>query len=75
MVLVEIVAYSDDNAYIIFETMNDRGLNLTSTEMLKGFILSRFSDHQRRKKANQLWKESVQRLHDEDKDEDEEPKE
>src|ERR1035438_7267743 len=36
VVLVEIVAYSDENAYTIFETMNDRGLNLTPTEMLKG---------------------------------------
>jgi len=42
VVLVEIVANSDENAYTIFETMNDRGLNLTPTEMLKGFILSRF---------------------------------
>ena len=41
VVFVEIVAYSDDNAYTIFETMNDRGLNLTPTEMLKGFILSK----------------------------------
>ena len=42
VVLVEITAYSDDNAYAIFESMNDRGLNLTSTEMLKGFVLSKF---------------------------------
>ena len=27
--LVEITAYSDDDAYTIFETMNDRGLSLT----------------------------------------------
>jgi uncharacterized protein with ParB-like and HNH nuclease domain len=33
--MVKIIAYSDENAYTIFETMNDRGLNLTSTEMLK----------------------------------------
>lgn len=39
VILVEIVAYSDENAYTIFETMNDRGLNLTPTEMLKGFLL------------------------------------
>jgi hypothetical protein len=32
--LVEITAYSDD-AYTIFETMNDRGLSLSHTEMLK----------------------------------------
>ncbi len=70
VILVEIIAYSDDNAYTIFETMNDRGLNLTSTEMLKGFILSRFKDHAKRQNANEVWKESVQKLHEKDKDED-----
>ncbi|HTN69142.1 MAG: DUF262 domain-containing protein [Bacilli bacterium] len=70
VILVEIVAYSDENAYTIFETMNDRGLNLTPTEMLKGFILSRFSDNKKRQKANELWKKSMQELHKYDKDED-----
>lgn len=59
VVLVEIVAYSDDNAYTIFETMNDRGLNLTPTEMLKGFILSRFIVPAKRIKANADWKEAI----------------
>lgn len=70
VILVEIIAYSDDNAYTIFETMNDRGLNLTPTEMLKGFVLSRFSDSSKRQKANGIWKSSVQELHEKDKDED-----
>ena len=52
VILVEITAYSDDNAYSIFESMNDRGLNLTSTEMLKGYILSRFGDPEDREKSN-----------------------
>ncbi|OJV36484.1 MAG: hypothetical protein BGO29_03900 [Bacteroidales bacterium 36-12] len=70
VVLVEIIAYSDENAYTIFETMNDRGLNLTPTEMLKGFILSKFEDSKKRQKANELWKTSMQELHSYDKDED-----
>ncbi|MBN3520719.1 DUF262 domain-containing protein [Algoriphagus lutimaris] len=70
VVLVEIIAYSDENAYTIFETMNDRGLNLTPTEMLKGFILSKFEDSKKRQKANELWKLSMQDLHAFDKDED-----
>lgn len=70
VILVEIVAYSDENAYTIFETMNDRGLNLTPTEMLKGFLLSRFHDVKTRENANNLWKESMQTLHEYDKDED-----
>lgn len=46
IIFVKIVAYSDENAYTIFETMNDRGLNLTPTEMLKGYLLAKVSsDH------------------------------
>ena len=70
VILVEIIAYSDENAYTIFETMNDRGLNLTPTEMLKGFLLSRFHDTTKREKANAFWKDSMQKLHVYDKDED-----
>lgn len=70
VVLVEIVAYSDDNAYTIFETMNDRGLNLTPTEMLKGFILSRFNQPAKRIKANEDWKKAIEVLKTFDANED-----
>lgn len=70
VILVEIIAYSDENAYTIFETMNDRGLNLTPTEMLKGFILSKFEDSRKRQKANEFWKTAMQEIHLYDKDED-----
>ena len=70
VILVEITAYSDDNAYTIFESMNDRGLNLTSTEMLKGYILSRFGDPKDREKANRFWKEANQSLHRQSEKED-----
>ncbi len=63
VVIVEITAYSDDNAYLIFETMNDRGLNLTPTEMLKGYILSRITDKNQRDDINRIWKEEIQKLH------------
>jgi len=70
VILVEITAYSDENAYTIFESMNDRGLNLTSTVMLKGYILSRFKGQKDREKANRYWKESIQKLHRHSKEED-----
>lgn len=70
VVLVEILAYSDDNAYTIFETMNDRGLNLTPTEMLKGYLLSRFKDNALRKSTNDFWKKAIIRLQGIDKEED-----
>ena len=48
--LVEIEAYSDEDAYTIFETMNDRGLSLSLPEMLKGYVLAnvRHEDDQRK---------------------------
>lgn len=64
VVLVEIIAYSDENAYMIFETMNDRGLNLTSTEMLKGYVLSKITDKKQRNEINEIWKNEIQKLHD-----------
>lgn len=70
VVLVEIVAYSDENAYTIFETMNDRGLNLTPTEMLKGFLLSKYRDSEKRNKANDFWKKTIIELKAFDKEED-----
>jgi hypothetical protein len=63
VVVVQITAYSDENAYTIFETMNDRGLNLTPTEMLKGFVLSKISDKKQRSEINEQWKTEVQKLH------------
>ena len=56
---IEIVAAAEQDAHKIFITMNDRGLSLTSTEMLKGYLLSEISDDTERAKLNQIWKERV----------------
>jgi hypothetical protein len=68
--LVEIAAYSDEDAYTIFETMNDRGLSLTPTDMLKGYLLANISDSGSRTAASQAWKDHIARLRDLGKDED-----
>ena len=60
--LVEITAYSDDEAYTIFETMNDRGLSLSPTDMLKGYLLANITDPIDRDKANDLWKKRLLEL-------------
>ena len=56
---VKIIAYSEENAFTIFETMNDRGVPLTSSDMLKGFILSKFSNDEERTKINAQWKKDM----------------
>lgn len=63
IVFVEIVAFSDENAYTIFETMNDRGLNLTPTEMLKSYVLTNVKDNDKIYELNQLWKLRISELH------------
>ena len=59
---VEITAYSDADAYTIFETMNDRGLSLTPTDMLKGYLLANINDTDRRNEASRVWRDRVATL-------------
>lgn len=59
--LVKISAQSDDDAYTIFETMNDRGLSLSPVDMLKGYLLANMNDAQRGP-ANRLWRDRIQEL-------------
>jgi hypothetical protein len=61
--MVEITAYSDDDAYTIFETMNDRGLSLSPTDMLKGYLLANV-DEAKRATLNDRWRERVRELSD-----------
>ncbi len=68
--LVEITAYSDADAYTIFETMNDRGLSLTPTDMLKGYLLANISEPKCRTEASQTWRQRVVALQQLGKEED-----
>ncbi|WP_288585980.1 MULTISPECIES: DUF262 domain-containing protein [Lysinibacillus] len=68
LVFIEIKTISEQDAHRIFVTMNDRGLRLTTTEMLKGYLLSEISDNNMRNRANDLWKDRVLRLKEIEKD-------
>jgi hypothetical protein len=68
--LVEITAYSDGDAYAIFETMNDRGLSLTPVDMLKEYLLANIADGEKRTGVSRVWKERVGALLEVGKDED-----
>ena len=52
---------SDDFAYVIFETMNDRGLSLTQVEMLRSYLLANI-DADDREKAMREFDEVVRLL-------------
>ena len=68
--LIEISAASDEDAYTIFETMNDRGLSLTPLDMLKGYLLAKITDIGQRNEAARLWRERIEALRKLGKDED-----
>jgi uncharacterized protein with ParB-like and HNH nuclease domain len=68
--LVEIVAFKDEDAYTIFETMNDRGLSLTPTEMLKGYLLANIEDLEKKNQCNELWRKRIEKLKHISKEED-----
>jgi uncharacterized protein with ParB-like and HNH nuclease domain len=68
--LVEITATTDEDAYTVFETMNDRGLSLSPLDMLKGYLLSNISDTEKRKLAARVWRDRIEVLRNLGKDED-----
>jgi hypothetical protein len=68
--LVEITATAEEDAYTIFETMNDRGLSLTPLDMLKGYLLAHINDPAKRNLAAKGWRERIEALRKLGKDED-----
>lgn len=62
VVLVEIGTTDKNMALEIFESMNDRGLRLSSMDMLKSYILSRIAAPTQVESANELWRAHVQDL-------------
>lgn len=67
---IEISAETEQDAHKIFVSMNDRGLSLTPTEMLKGYLLSEISDNTERLKAEKIWKKKIFELNELGKEED-----
>ena len=62
---IEVTASSEADAYSIFETMNDRGLQLTPAELLKSYLLSQIDSGPTRHAMNERWKKQVARLRSE----------
>ncbi|MFM5732993.1 DUF262 domain-containing protein [Aeromonas hydrophila] len=70
VILFEIVVPTEHDAHKVFVTMNDRGLNLTPAEMLKGFLLSKISNQIKHQEAHQLWQDRTRELKKIDHEED-----
>ncbi len=72
VVLVEIGTTDQDMALGIFETMNDRGLRLSNTDMLKAYILTHIKDPGTILAVNTLWRQRITDLTDLEKNADSE---
>ena len=59
---IEIVTDTEQDAHKVFVSMNDRGLSLTSAEMLKGYLLSEVSSDKQREELNDIWKAKMLEL-------------
>lgn len=70
VILVEIGAPNQDMALEIFETMNDRGLRLSNTDMLKSFLLARVGSESEIRDLNDRWRRRVTELADAEKNAD-----
>jgi uncharacterized protein with ParB-like and HNH nuclease domain len=71
LIFIEILAQTSDSAYTIFESMNDRGLKLTQTELLKSYLLSNVKDEAKIKELDISWKKKIALLKTYSNDEDE----
>lgn len=61
-IFIKITTPSEQDAHKVFVSMNDRGLSLNTSEMLKGYLLSEIKDDAERNKANDIWKDTVLKL-------------
>ena len=59
IIFIKITTPSEQDAHKVFVSMNDRGLSLNTSEMLKGYLLSEIKDDDERNAANTVWKEMV----------------
>lgn len=70
VVLVEIGTTDQNMALEIFETMNDRGMRLSNTDMLKGYLLARIADGEAIRRTNEQWRRRITELTDSERNAD-----
>ncbi len=61
VVFSQVITNNDEFAYVIFETMNDRGLSLTQTEMLRSYLLAHI-DESKRNMSMQRFADTISAL-------------
>ena len=62
--VIEISTLDDEDAYTIFETMNDRGLSLSPTDMLRGYLLANITNTDKRNDADKAIDGHLKKFND-----------
>lgn len=62
MVLVEIIVQSEEDAYTIFETLNDRGLRLSVPDLVLNLLMRKCPDDTARQLVRQHWNTMLRQL-------------
>ena len=64
--MVAISVNSEDDAYMIFETLNDRGLRLSTPDLLLNFLMGKAGSEEERKEIRGKWDGMLARMEDRD---------
>ncbi|WP_204103838.1 MULTISPECIES: DUF262 domain-containing protein [Spirulina sp. CCY15215] len=59
LLFIQINVENELNAYIVFETLNARGIELSSTDLLKNYLFSLFQGPDDLKEAQRQWKRII----------------
>lgn len=59
LLFIQITVEDDLNAYTVFETLNARGLELSSTDLLKNYLFSRLSESPDIEQLQRLWQRII----------------
>lgn len=57
MKFILVTAKNEDDAYTIFETLNARGLSLTSVDLIKNWIFKNYNQTHPNDNAKDIWSE------------------
>lgn len=60
--MVAITVDSEDDAYMIFETLNDRGLRLSTPDLLLNFLMGKAENEAERKEIRSKWNGMLDKL-------------
>lgn len=55
LLFIQINVEDDVNAYVVFETLNSRGVELSATDLLKNYLFSQFEDESDLEAAQRDW--------------------